>query len=93
MKEKIQKILDEVVNVELSSHNGSAELSAYEDGVCWIKFRGACAGCMSASDTLDNVVKEEIMKRLPEVKDVRLDESVSQDMLDFARKILRKEIR
>lgn len=90
---EIQRIIDEVVNVQLDLHGGSAQLTHYEDGVAWVKFLGACAGCMSASDTLETVVKAAIMDELPEVKDVQLDLSVSQDLLDFARKILDGEVR
>ncbi len=88
MEEKIQKIIDETVNVQLQLHGGSASLTAYEDGIAWVKFHGACASCMSSSETLEMMVKEGIMKALPEVKDVRLDDTVSEDLMDFARKIL-----
>ena len=69
IEEQIQEIIDEVVNVQLALHGGSASLTAYEDGVAWVKFHGACAGCMASSDTLEMVVKESIMGKLPEVKD------------------------
>lgn len=88
IEEQIQEIIDEVVNVQLALHGGSASLTAYEDGVAWVKFHGACAGCMASSDTLEMVVKESIMGKLPEVKDVMLDNTVSEDLLDMARKIL-----
>ena len=92
MEEKIQEILDEVINVQLGLHGGSATLTGFDDGVARVKFLGACASCMSSQDTLELVVKESIMSRLPEVKDVVLDTTVSQDLLDMARKILNKEI-
>ena len=47
---------------------------------------------MSSSETLENVVKESILQAIPEVKDVRLDDTVSEDLLDIARKILNHEI-
>lgn len=87
-EKKIQEIIDEVVNVQLALHGGSASLTAFEDGVAWVKFHGACAGCMASSDTLEMVVKESVMGKIPEVKDVMLDTSVSGDLLDMARKIL-----
>lgn len=93
IEEKIQKIIDETVNVQLDLHGGSASLTAYEDGVAWVKFHGACASCMSSSETLDLVVREGIMSALPEVKDVRLDDTVSEDLLDMARKILGGQLR
>lgn len=87
-EKEIQKIIDEVINVQLVLHGGSASLTAFEDGVAWVKFHGACASCMSSSDTLEVVVKEAILQKLPEVKDVQLDMTVSEDLLDMARKIL-----
>lgn len=93
INEKIQKILDETVNGQLAAHGGSASLTEYEDGVAWIKFHGACASCMSSSETLENVVKESICRELPEVREVRLDDSVSEDLLDMARKILSGELK
>ena len=93
IEERIQKIIDEVVNVQLDLHGGSASLSYFEDGVAWVKFHGACASCMSSSDTLELVVKEAICSEIPEVEDVVLDQTVSQDLIDMARKILSGEIR
>lgn len=87
-EKEIQKIIDEVINVQLALHGGSASLTAFEDGVAWVKFHGACASCMSSSDTLEVVVKEAILQKLPEVKNVQLDMTVSEDLLDMARKIL-----
>lgn len=86
--DKIKKILDEDINLKLVLHGGGAELTSFEDGVAWIRFDGACAGCMSQTDTFDQVVKASILESVPEVKDVRVDDSVSDDLLDFARQIL-----
>ena len=93
IEEKIQKIINEAVNVQLELHGGSAELTSFADGIAWVKFHGACARCASSSETLEMVVKESIQKALPEVKDVRLDDSVSEDLLDMARKILSGQLR
>lgn len=93
MEEKIQAIIDQVVNVQLQLHGGSASLTSYQDGVAWVKFHGACASCMSSSETLELVVKEGIMTALPEVRDVRLDDTVSEDLLDMARKILSGQLK
>lgn len=93
LEEKIQKIIDETVNVQLQLHGGSAELTCFEDGIAWVKFHGACAQCASSSETLEMVVKEGIQAALPEVKDVRLDDTVGEDLLDMARKILSGQLK
>lgn len=85
---KIQQLLDESINKQLELHGGSAVFTGYEDGTAWIKLNGACASCMSASDTFENVIKAGIMDALPEVKDVKLDDTVSEDLMEMARKIL-----
>ena len=88
VKEKIQKILDDDINVKLILHGGGASLTSFEDGIAKIKFTGACAACMSQTDTFDDVVKTAIINGVPEVKDVMVDDNVSDELLDFARQIL-----
>lgn len=92
MEEKIQKVLDEKINPKLSEHFGQAVLTGVEDGVAYIKLTGACGGCPASEETFQYVVKQYIMEECPEVQDVVADTSVSSELLDFARKILNKEI-
>ncbi|MBR5229943.1 MAG: NifU family protein [Firmicutes bacterium] len=93
LKEKIQEILDEKINVQLALHNGSAELTGItEDGVAKVKFLGACASCMASADTFESVVRAAIMENVEGVTDVVIDNTVSQDLIDMARRILNKEI-
>ena len=88
VKEKIKKILDDDINMKLVLHGGGATLTSFEDGVAKIRFTGACASCMSQTDTFDEVVKAIIMESVPEVKDVVVDDTVSDELLDLARQIL-----
>ena len=89
MEARIQKIIDEKINPSLSKHYGNAVLTGTIDGVVYIKLNGSCASCPSAQDTMEKVVKKKIMDNIPEVKDVALDTSVSQDLLDMAKKLLK----
>lgn len=91
MEEQIRKVLEEKVDPILSEHFGGAQLTRIDDGVAYVKMTGACAGCPSAQDTLENVVKDFVMGAVPDLKDVVLDTSVSEELLDMAKKILRKE--
>ena len=91
MEEQIRKVLEEKVDPILSEHFGGAQLTRIDDGVAYVKMTGACAGCPSAQDTLENVIKDFVMGAVPELKDVVLDTSVSEELLDMAKKILRKE--
>ncbi len=88
----INEILNVYVNPQLGMHNGSCELTGLEKGVAKIKFLGACAECVASSDTFEDVIKATILEKVPEVKDVVVDDTVSQDILDLARKILNHEV-
>ncbi len=92
IENKIQKVIDEFVNPVLAKHYGSCSVSSLEDGVLYVKFSGACGSCPSASETLEDVVKEQIMSRFASVRDVQLDNSVSDDLWEMAKKILNKEL-
>lgn len=92
MEEKIIAILKEKVDPLLASHYGGAVLVAFENNIAKIRLTGACSSCPSAQHTIENVVKSIIMDSLPEVKDVVLDTSVSEELLEMARKILNKEL-
>lgn len=88
MEEKIKEILREQVDPVLAGHFGGSSLTKYEDGIAYVKLTGACAQCPSAQDTLESVVKDFVMGGVPEVKDVVLDTSVSDELIDMARQIL-----
>ena len=93
MEERIREILREQVDPVLKEHFGGSSLSKYEDGVAYVRLTGACAQCPSAQETLESVVKDFVMGGCPEVQDVVLDTSVSENLLDMARKILRGEMK
>ena len=88
VKDKIKQILYDDINMKLVLHGGGATLTSFEDGVAKIRFTGACASCMAQTDTFDEVVRKTIMSEVPEVKDVLVDDSVSDELLDLARQIL-----
>jgi len=90
MNEKIQEILEEKVNPILAGHFGGAKLVSFENGVAKIRMTGACASCPSAQITIENVVKEIIMDSCEDVKDVVLDMSVSEELLEMARQLMNK---
>lgn len=91
MEEKIKKVLEDKVNPVLASHFGGAILSGFENGVAYVRLTGSCSSCPSAQYTIEDVVKGIVMEEVPGLKDVVLDTSVSSDLLDIAKKILKKE--
>lgn len=91
MEEQIKKVLVEKVNPILGEHSGGAVMTKLEDGVVTVRLTGACSGCPSAQMTTEEIVKEILMEEIEEVKDVKLDTSVSDDLIEMARKLMRGE--
>jgi Fe-S cluster biogenesis protein NfuA len=70
MKEKVEKILNEI-RPSLQADGGDIELvSVGEDGVVKVKLKGACAGCPMSQLTLQNAVEAKLKQEIPEVKRV-----------------------
>lgn len=91
MEKQIIEILKEKVDPVLAEHYGGAVLTKIEDGNVYVKLTGSCATCPSAQDTIETVVKAAILNNVEGVKDVILDNSVSDELWDMAKKILNKE--
>lgn len=91
MEEQITQVLKEKVDPVLAEHYGGAMLTGFENNIAKVRLTGACASCPSAQYTIEDIVKGIVMENCPEVEDVVLDTSVSEDLLDMARKLLHKK--
>ena len=90
--EELEKVLDEYVRPYLSSHEGGVEVVEVTDGILRIKLLGKCSGCPSANLTTEEFIKEKVMDRMEEIKDVILVNQINPELLDFARKLLNHEV-
>lgn len=65
-EEKIIEILEKI-RPYLNNDGGDVEFEKFEDGICFVKLKGACAGCMFADMTIQNTVEEMLISEVPEV--------------------------
>ena len=91
LNEKLNKVIDDRINPILGEHLGGLILVGCEEDTATVKFTGSCKTCYAAEETLENVVKGIIFEEVPEIKEVYLDNSVSDDLIDFAKQLLSKE--
>jgi Fe-S cluster biogenesis protein NfuA len=92
LNEKVKKTLKEKVEPALAEHFGGAQVTEItDDGVVYIKMTGACGQCPAAEEELSGSIKDALVADCPEITDVKMDRSVDEDLLDFARKLLNKE--
>lgn len=91
MEKKVKKVLKERINPILFNHGGEAELVKVENDIVVIKFKGACANCPSASNTLEETVSIILKDEIPRIKGVKLNQGVSEELIGIAKNILRNE--
>lgn len=79
MKETENKIIEILQKIRpyLNNDGGDVEFVKFEDGICYVKLKGACAGCMFADMTIQNTVEEMLVSEIPEViKVVNIQEAL-----------------
>jgi Thioredoxin-like proteins and domains len=87
---EIERVLDERVRPRLRAHGGEVEIDRLENGTLYVKLLGQCAGCPSADLTNETVIQSEVTAALPElVRKVCLEQSVSDELWEQAKKLLR----
>ena len=92
LTEQIVKVLKEKVQPALAEHFGGAQVTEVTgEGVVYVKMTGACGSCPAAEEELSGFIKELLTAECPEITDVRLDRGVSEDVMDFARGLLKKD--
>ena len=86
----IEEILETKVRPTLLSHGGNVELVDIKNDRAYVKMTGHCSGCPSAIYTLESVVKEEVLNNTKVVKDVKLHQEVSDELIAFAKTLMNK---
>lgn len=68
---QIKELLDTRVRPMVAMDGGDIEFSSFENGVVFLKMRGACAGCPSSTLTLKSGIENMLKHFVPEVIEVR----------------------
>lgn len=84
----IEAVLDRDIRPILAGHHGNVVLQGIEDNKVYIRLTGMCSGCPSATITTEEIVAERLKDVYPEIEDVILDNSVSDDLIAQAKAIL-----
>ena len=59
---KIEEVVNSVIRPGLKRDGGDIELVDVQGDEVFVRLRGACSSCMSASMTLENFVQSELRK-------------------------------
>lgn len=88
MYKVVNEIIKEKVRPLLMEHYGDIELLSVENNCVTVKFLGACKGCPSAQETLQEIVLANIQQEIPQITEVILDQETSPELLALAKLIL-----
>lgn len=90
LSERVESILEEKVRPMLRGHGGEVRLVDCTDGVVSIQLMGACSGCPAADLSTRSFIEDTLREALPEVVRVELVNTVSPELLEMARQILKQ---
>lgn len=86
---QIEAVLNEKVRPSLRAHGGELEIDHLADGVLYIKLLGQCAGCPSADLTNETLIEHELTAALPELVRKVVVQTVSDELWEQAKRLLR----
>ena len=63
---EIKEVL-ELIRPYINRDGGDIEFVKFEDGIVYVKLKGACVGCAGFEDTLSELVEDTLLERVPGV--------------------------
>ena len=66
----IDSILVSKIKPAISQDGGDVQFKEYKEGIVYLQLKGSCAGCPSATLTLNNGIENLLKNKLPEIKKV-----------------------
>jgi Fe/S biogenesis protein NfuA len=70
LADRVQLVLDELVNPRIAAHGGAVELVDVSDDTIYVRMSGGCQGCSASAATLRMGVERMVMEEVPEVREV-----------------------
>jgi Fe/S biogenesis protein NfuA len=70
IREKVQKILDEMINPAVAGHGGWVDLLDVKENLVYLRLGGGCQGCGMVNVTLKQGIEATLREEIPEVAGV-----------------------
>jgi len=70
VKEKVQKILDEMINPAIASHGGFVDLLDVKQNLVYLRLGGGCQGCGMVNVTLKQGIEATLKEEIPQIAGV-----------------------
>lgn len=79
LEDRVEQALQSVLPY-IKSHKGNMELSRIEGDVVYLRLDGTCDGCPASATTLKLAVERAILERVPEIREVRAEDPLSEEL-------------
>ena len=63
---EINEVID-LIRPYINRDGGDIDFVKFEDGIVFVKMKGACVGCAGFEDTLSELVEDTLLERVPGV--------------------------
>ena len=70
VKDKVQKILDELINPAIAAHGGFVELLDVKENIAYLRLGGGCQGCGMVNVTLKHGIEATLKEEIPQLAGV-----------------------
>ena len=89
LQTRIESVIEEKLRPQLLLHGGGMEAVRLEGSRYVFRLTGQCAGCPSAYLTTEELIRSTLLTEVPELREVVLEQQISDDLLEQARRLLR----
>ena len=89
LQTRIESVIEEKLRPQLLLHGGGMETVRLEGSRYVFRLTGQCAGCPSAYLTTEELIRSTLLTEVPELREVVLEQQISDDLLEQARRLLR----
>ena len=70
LAERVQQVIDEVINPGIAAHGGFVELVDVSDDSIYIRMGGGCQGCAASAATLRMGIERMVKENVPEIEHI-----------------------
>lgn len=70
MAERVQRVVDEVINPGIAAHGGFVELVDVSDDTLYLRMGGGCQGCAASAATLRQGIERMVRQEVPEIQNI-----------------------
>ncbi len=70
LADRVQRVIDEVINPGIASHGGVVELVDVSDDTLYLRMGGGCQGCAASQATLRQGIERMVRQEVPEIENI-----------------------